>query len=250
MMKNLTTLLLFGLIAKYSLSQSNHPRLFFGKYEGVEIRYYKAAGDTSTRVDRMNETWGKKKLTLDSNGTFLLEFPVPYPTTRIGLTRSTKGKWIRIRDTLVLNSHHPYNDFIKVKEKKISRNRVQVKLSYNHERVKYYPSLYTSINNQEEQMVDTRKRWTYFPLDTVKRIELRLYAGPTSTEREWVYKPINRNSNCFVISVTDNIEGNNFVLEDYRLLIVDSSLVQIGRVFNLKENCFKAKDFRASVELK
>ena len=93
-------------------------------------------------------------------------------------------------------------------------------------------------------MIDTRRRWTYFPLDTVKRIEIKLYAGPTSTEREWVYKARNRNSNYFVISVTDHIEGNNFVFEDYRLLIVDSSLVQIGRLFNLKENCFKPKDFR------
>jgi hypothetical protein len=32
---------------------------FLGKYEGIEIRYIKHVSDTSNRVDRINETWGK-----------------------------------------------------------------------------------------------------------------------------------------------------------------------------------------------
>jgi hypothetical protein len=243
-MKHLTILLLCGFLAKTSLSQSNHSGLFFGKYEGIEIRYYKHVGDTSTHVDRLNKTWGTKNLTLDSNGTFLLEFPVPWPTTRICPMRSTKGRWVKINDTLVLNSYHPYSDFIKVTEKKVKRNRIQVKLNYTYDGEIYYPALGISINNQTSLTIDTRRPWTYFPFDTVKIIEIELYAGPTSTDREWVYKTVNRNSNYFVITLTDNVEGNNFVVEDYKLLIVGSSLVQIDRVYNLKENCYKATNFR------
>lgn len=238
-MKHLTIFLLLGFIIKRSPGQSSDPELFFGKYKGVEIRYYKGTGDTSSRVDRMNDTWGRKLLTLDSNGTFLLEFPVPYPTTRIGLTRSTKGKWTRIQDTLILNSHHPNSDFIKVKEKRVRRNHIQIKLTYTAEGVKYYPGLFTVINNQEEQLIKTRRSWTYFPKETVEKMEFRLYAGPTSTEREWFYKTVNKKSNHFRISVIDNIEGNNFAVENYKLLIRGAALVQIDRVFNLRENCFK-----------
>lgn len=243
-MKHLAIFILCGFISKYSLSQSNHSGLLFGKYEGIEIRYLKHFEDTSTRVDRMNKIWGKKDLTLDSNGTFLLEFPVPYPTTIIGLRRSTRGRWIRIKDTLVLNSYHHYSDFIKVTERKVRRNRIQVKLKYTAEGKIYYPVLDISINNQTSLPIDTKRPWTYFHLDTVKIIEIEKYAGPTSTDREWVYKTVNRNSNYFVITLTDNIEGNNFVVEDYKLLIVDSSLVQIDQVFKLKENCFKTTNFR------
>lgn len=244
-MKHLIVFLLCGFIVKYSLCQSNHSGLLFGKYKGIEIRYIKHVSDTSGKVDRMNETWGKKDLSLDSNGTFLLEFPVPYPTTMIGLTRSTKGNWVRINDTLILNSYYPYRDFMRVKERKTGRKHIQNKLGYTDEGKKYYPGLEVSINDQVSQMIDTRRKsWTYFPSDTVKKIEIKQYAGPTSTMREWVYRPINKSSNSFVISVTDNVNGNNFVVENYKLLIVGSSLVQIVRVFNLKENCFKATNFR------
>jgi hypothetical protein len=81
LMKYLTILLFCGVLTKNSLCQSNRSALNFGKYEGIELIYFKHASDTSRKVDRMNETWGKKTLTIDSNGTFLLEFPVPYPTT-------------------------------------------------------------------------------------------------------------------------------------------------------------------------
>jgi hypothetical protein len=140
-MKYLTVILFFALIAKYSWCQSHPPQLFFGEYEGIEIRYYQAASDTSNRAERMNETWGKKKLTLDSNGSFMLEFKVPYPTTRIGLTRTTKGKWVRKGDTLILNSHFVYTDFMKVKEKKRRLDSVQIKLKYTSDGIKYYPGL-------------------------------------------------------------------------------------------------------------
>jgi hypothetical protein len=248
-MKQLITLLLCGFLAKSSLSQSNQSWQVFGKYEGIEIKYLKHVSDTSAKVDRMNETWGKKTLTLDRNGTFLLEFRVPYPTTVIGLKRATRGRWVRIKDTVVLNSYHPYSDFIKVEEKKVNRKRIRVKLEYTYDGEIYYPALDISINNQTSQTINTRrKKWAYFSLNTVKIIEIEKYAGPTSTDREWVYRPVNSNSNSFIISVTDNVEGNNFVVEDYKLLIVGSSLVQIDQVFRLRENLFKATNERQAFE--
>lgn len=246
MFKHLTILLTVSVcIVKHGAAQPGHHAPVFGRYEGIEIRYLQAAGDTSSKADRMNERWGKKKLTLDSSGTFLLEFPVPYPTTRIGLTRSTKGKWSCKGDTLILNSYHPYSDFIRVKERRVDRDSLRIKLKkYTYGRARYYPSLEMIINNREPLMIDTKNRWTYLPPDMVKTIRLALYAGPTSTEREWLYTVVNRNSNSFAISVKDNIEGNNFVVEDYKLLIAGSSLLQIDRVFRLDENCFKLKDPR------
>src|SRR5687768_9987454 len=63
LMKQLITLLLCGFLAKSSPSQSNKLWQVFGKYEGIEIKYLKHVSDTSAKVDRMNETWGKKTLT-------------------------------------------------------------------------------------------------------------------------------------------------------------------------------------------
>jgi hypothetical protein len=244
-MKYLTILLLFGVLPKISLGQSDHSGLHMGKYEGTDLIYFKHSSDTSSKVDRMNETWGKKTLTLNSNGTFLLEFPVPHPTTAVGLKRLAEGRWVRINDTLILNSHHPYTDFITVKERKVNGKRIKVKLNYTHKGKNYHPPLSVRINNQQEKMIDTkRKHWTYFPIDTVKTLLVEYWVGPTSTYREWVYKPINRNSNSFVISVTDSGDDVNFVVEDYKLLIVDSSLAQINQVFRLRENSFKATNFR------
>lgn len=244
-MKHLSILLLFGILAKNSFSQSYHSEFHFGTYEGIEIIYLKHASDTSSKVDRMNELWGKKTLTIDSNGTFQLEFPVPNPTTVGGLKRLAKGRWSRINDTLVLSSFRPYSDFIKVKERKANGKRIKVKLKYTNEGEEYYPPLSVRINNQQEQMIDTkRKQWTHFPMDTVKTLLVELWVGPTSTYREWVYKPINTNSNSFEINVTDSGDGTNFILENYKLLIVGSSLMQIEKVFWLRENCFKATNFR------
>lgn len=232
-------------ITKLSLSQSNQSGVHFGAYEGIEIIYLKHVSDTSSKVDRMNELWGKKTLTLDSNGTFRLEFPVPNPTTVGGLKRLAKGRWVKIEDTLLLNSIHSYSDLIKVKEGKANGKRIRVKLNYTHEGEEYYPPLSVRINNQREKMVDTkRNQWTHFPMDTVKALLVELWVGPTSTYREWVYKPINRNSNSFEIGVTDSGDETNFVLENYKLLIVGSSLTQIDKVFWLRENCFKATNFR------
>jgi len=84
------------------LSQSNNSKLFFGKYEGIEPVFYKIAGDTSTRIDSINNTWGKKTLTLNSNGSFSLEFPDRWPRASIVQTRSVKGYWVRVKDTLIL----------------------------------------------------------------------------------------------------------------------------------------------------
>jgi hypothetical protein len=244
-MKHLTILLFCGVLMKSSFSQSSHSGMHFGKYEGVEIKYLKHVSDTSSKVDRMNETWGKKTLTIDSNGTFLLEFPVPHPTTTVEPNRLTKGRWLMIKDTLVLNSHHLYSDFIKVDERKVKGKRIRVKLNYTYEGEKYYPPLSVSINSQEEQMIDTkRKQWIYFPLDTVKKLLIEHWVSPTSANREWVYRPLNKNSNSFVITVTDSGDRNNFVVEDYKLLIVGSSLIQIDQVFRLRENLFKATNFR------
>ncbi|RZL10767.1 MAG: hypothetical protein EOO89_20820 [Pedobacter sp.] len=230
---------------KNSFSQSTHSGLQFGKYEGVEIKYLKHASDTSSKVDRMNERWGKKTLTIDSNGTFLLEFPVPYPTTTVEPNRLTTGRWFMRKDTLVLNSFHPYSDFIKVDERKVKDKRIRVKLSYAYKGEKYYPPLSVRINSQDEKMIDTKgKQWTYFPSDTVKKITIEHWVSPTSTNREWVYRPLNGNSNSFAITVTDTGERDNFVVEDYKLLIVGSSLMQIDQVFRLRENCFKATNFR------
>lgn len=244
-MKHSIVLLLCGLFTKTCLSQSNISGLHFGKYEGIELIYFKQVSDTSARVDRMNETWGKKTLTIDSNGTFLLEFPVPHPTTAVDLKRAAKGRWFRVNDTLVLNSYHPYSNFIKVEERKINSKRIQVKLKYIFEGKEYHPPLSVRVNNKEEKMVDTeRKRWTHFPLDTVDRLLIEYWVGPTSTYREWVYRPSNRNSNSFIITAIDNGDADNFVFENYKLLIVGSSLMQVDKVFYLRENCFKATNFR------
>lgn len=230
---------------KNSLSQSNHSGLQFGKYEGIEIKYLKHASDTSGKVDRMNERWGKKTLTIESNGTFLLEFPVPYPTTTVEPNRLTTGRWIKIKDTLILNSFHPYSDFIKVNETKVKDKRTRVKVSYTYKGKKYYPPLSVRINSQDEQMIDTKgKQWAYFPLDTIKKITIEHWVSPTSTNREWLYRPLNSNSNSFEITVTDTGERNNFVVEDYKLLIVGSSLVQVDQLFRLRENLFTATNFR------
>lgn len=245
LMKHLTLLLFCGILAKNSLSQSNHSELHIGPYEAIEIIYFKHATDTSGKVDRMNEIWGKKILTLDSNGAFLLEFPVPHPTSAVGLTRLAQGHWSRKDDTLVLNSYHPHSNFIKVKERKVGGKRIKVKLNYTNEGEVYYPPLSVRINNQQEQMIDTKRRqWTYFPTDTVKTLLVELWVGPTSTYREWVYKPVNSNSNSFEISVTDCRDKANFIVENYKLLIVGSSLMQIDKVFWLRENCFKAINYR------
>lgn len=256
-MKHLTILLLCSLITNRASSQSHHAALFLGKYEGIESRYYKGVDDTSKKVNRidkawgpitpdsnMNKRWGTKQLTLDSNGTFLLEFPVPYPTSRICPPRSSRGRWLRIKDTLILNSYYSYSDFMKIRERKVNRNRIEIKLKYIVDGKSYYPNLEISINNHAGQMSDTRHPWTHLPLDTVRILEIKKYAGPNSTEREWVCKPAKRNSNYFVITLIDNIEGNNFVVEDYKLLISDSSLVQIDQLFNLSENRFKAASLR------
>ena len=193
----------------------------------------------------MNETWGKKTLTLDSSGTFLLEFPVPYPTTVIGLKRSAAGRWKRINDTLILDSYQPYSAFIKVKEKKVDHKHIQVKLNYTYGGKKYYPGLSIRINNQEEQMINTREsKWIYLHVDTVRTILIEHWAGPTSTDREWVYRPKSTESNSFTITVSDSDATTNFIVENYKLLIMDSSLMQIDQVFRLSGNGFKFKNFR------
>lgn len=97
-MKQSSIIFIFGLIFKFSFSQSNQPKLFLGNYEGLELRYLKSSGDTSDRVDRMNKTWGTKKLTLDSNGTFTMRFLIPWPSTITG-ERITKGNWVLKSDT-------------------------------------------------------------------------------------------------------------------------------------------------------
>jgi hypothetical protein len=235
-MKQLTILLLCGFIVKSSISQSNNSGLFFGKYKGLETVFYKLEGDTSTHIDDLNDTWGKKTLTLNSDGSFLLEFPDRWPRASMVQTKATQGNWTRIKDTLVLNSHYAYSDFIKVKEYKTDSNHIQVKLTY--EGKKYYPDLSVSINNKA---IDTRSNpWTYFPLDTVKNIEINRYNAPS--DHKWVYRTANKNNNCFVVSLIDNVKGNNFVVEEYRLLIVGSSLIQIDEVFKLEGNCFKHLD--------
>ena len=80
---------------------------------------------------------------------------------------------------------------------------------------------------------------TQFPLDTVNAIEIKHYVGPNSTDNEWFYKPLNCKSNFFEIWLTNVIKGNNFVLENYRLIIRESSLIQIDKVFYLLGNCYK-----------
>ncbi|MEO6252806.1 MAG: hypothetical protein ABIO79_05850 [Ferruginibacter sp.] len=237
-MKHAFIFLICGFIFKFTLSQCTQPKLFFGNYEGVELRYFKLSTDTSDFVDRLNKTWGTKKLTLDSNGTFTMKFPIPWPSTIIG-DRLTKGNWVKKNDTLILNSYYLYKDFMKVKERITNRNHIQVKLKYEGVK-RYYPSLSLSVNDQTKMTND--KPWTYFPLDTVKIIEID--SDYKVNNHKWRYKTINKKSNYFIISLCQNIEDNNFVLEDYKLLIIGLSLIQIDKEFELVDNRFEAKNFR------
>ena len=82
------------------------------------MRYFKSSADTSKEIDAKNKIWGTKKLLLDSNGTFTIAFPVPWPTTIIGLERFASGTWIKHNDTIILNSYYLHSDFMKVKESK------------------------------------------------------------------------------------------------------------------------------------
>ena len=114
-----------------------------------------------------------------------------------------------------------------------------MQLTYK-DKEKYYPNLSVTINNK---VLDTRSNpWTYFELDTVGTIQIDRRNAPR--DHTWIYKTVNRNSNCFVISLTDDIQGNNFVLEEYRLLISGQKLLQIDKIFELEENYYKAKNFR------
>jgi hypothetical protein len=236
-MKHVSIILIFGFVFKFSLSQPNQTKLFFGNYEGLELRYFKLSTDTSDHVERLNKTWGTKKLTLDSNGTFIMRFPIPWPSTLTG-ERLTKGNWVVKNDTLILNSHYLYKDFMKVKERITNRNYIQVKLKYKGVK-RYYPSLSLSINEQSKMTNDTP--WTYFPLDVAKIIEVdRDYKV---NDHKWKYKVDNKKSNHFVISLEQEIEENNFVLENYKLIILGSSLVQIDKEFNFVDNSLKAINF-------
>lgn len=240
-MKQIAAFAVFFFIAKLSLCQPGNSRLIFGKYEGIQIKYLAHVSDTSGKADRMNKTWGTKTLVLDSSGTFSLTFPVPYPTTRIYPNRFTTGKWERVGDTLILNTHYAYKDFIKAREKRTGDTMIRVSVRYTDQE-KIYPDMDVIINKKTEA---TRgKQWVRFPLDTVSIIKIGRYAGPTSWEQEWLYRTKNSNSNYFKISVKRAIEGNNFVLEDYKLLITDSSLVQVKQAFELNVRKYKLADSR------
>jgi hypothetical protein len=240
-MKHLLFFILWGLFTNFSFCQSNKSSLIFGKYEGIEMRYYKKEGEYLLEDDRKNKTFGTKTLTIDSNGSFKLEFPVPYPTTGIGLKRFASGNWTILNDTLILNGYYRNEDFIKVKERKRRINQIQIKIDYENEGKKYTPYLEISINKKN---LGIKRPWTYFPLDTLKTILIEHYAGPTSTDSEWTYNVKNKKSNHFRIWLTDEIEGNNFIVENYKLLIRDSSLIQIDKIFNLKENIYRSTNLR------
>ena len=45
-----------------------------------------------------------------------------------------------------------------------------------------------------------------------------------------------------MISLTGDIEGNNFVLEECKLLISGQTLLQVDEVFKLDENSYKIKN--------
>jgi hypothetical protein len=232
-MKHTFIILFCGLISEFCYGQS---RLFFGKYEGIELRYFKASADTSNEIGSKNKIWGTKKLILDSNGTFTIEFPVPWPTTIIGLKRFASGTWVKHNDTLILNSYYLHSDFMKVKESKKNIKQLQLRVNYESEGKEYFPYLEITIN---KKTLGIKRPLTEFPLDTVNAIEIKHYVGPNSTDNEWFYKPLNCKSNFFEIWLTDEIKGNNFVLKNYRLLIQETSLIQIDKVFYLLGNCYK-----------
>jgi hypothetical protein len=240
-MKQITITLICSFIFKISFSQINQTKLFFGNYEGIELRYIKSSTDKYNSVDTKNKLWGTKKLTLDSNGTFKIQFPVPWPTTIIGLERFSSGIWTKRNDTLFLNSYYGHKDFMKVKESETTANETQLKVNYESGGKEYFPYLEITIN---DKTLGIKRPLTKFPLDTVNAIKIKHFVGPNSTDNEWYYKPIKSKSNFFEIWLTNNINGNNFVIENYKLLIRESSLIQIDNVFNLKENCYKSTNFR------
>ena len=240
-MKQLSILMFFGFLTQSSFAQSKGLSLNFGKYEGVEMRYYVKEGDYIVADDRKNRTWGTKTLIIDSNGTFKLEFPVPHPTSGIGLKRFASGNWTIVNDKLILNGYYRKEDFIKVKERKRKISQMQVQIDYENEGKKYTPYLEISIN---KKTVGIKRPWTYFPLDTLNTILIEHYAGPTSTDSEWTYSVRNKKSNYFKIWLTNEIKGNNFIVENYKLLIRDSSLVQIDKIFKLRENTYNLTNLR------
>jgi hypothetical protein len=232
----LTLILICSIISEKSLCQINNPTQIFGKYEATEILFYAMAGDTSYEVDKKNEAYGYKSLILDSNGTFKLEFPLQGFTSIIGGNRFTSGTWKLQNDTLSLRSYYLHKDFMRVIEKKRNHNQIKLKIHYESNGKLYYPYLEININNKT---LGIKRPHTYFPPDTVNEIKIYHYVGVTTTDNEWFYKTKNKNSNYYKIALIENIKGNNYVVENYRFLLIDSKLEQIDRIFNLKDNSFK-----------
>lgn len=238
-MKTSITFLLYLFMVKIAFAQPAGTRLIFGKYKGVQVKFYTHVSDTTDRVEHMNKACCTKILILDSSGNFSLEFQVPGPTTRIYPKRYTRGKWARVGDTLILNTLYSYSDFIKVKERKTAGDHIQVSVTYQVKK-RYYPDVDVIINDVEKATAG--KTWVYFPLDTVEVIKIGRYAGPTSWEREWLYRTKNSNANYFKISVKSEIKGNDFVMENYKLLIKDASLIQLKEAFGIDVKKFDLVD--------
>ncbi len=173
-MKQMTITLICSFIFKISFSQLNQTKLFFGDYESIEVRYIKSVTDKSNEVDIKNKLWGTKKLTLDSNGTFKIQFPVPWPTTIIGLERFSSGTWTRRNDTLFLNSYYGHKDLMKVKESETTANETQLKVNYESGGKEYFPYLEITIN---KKTLGIKRPLTKFPLNTVDAIKIKHFVG-------------------------------------------------------------------------
>jgi hypothetical protein len=241
-MQILLIITLIFLVATNSNAQLLKSKIIIGKYEGVERRYYNVVGDTGDFAEKQSRYCCKKTLILDSNGTFYFDFSDYWPRQSQVTMRITNGNWEINNDTLILNSKYQYKNFIRVKEshiKNLESGIAKIQIRYKKSK-KYFPNLDIEIGDYK--IKTENKPW--ISIQSRELRELKIFRRNSVSDREWFYRIKNINSNYLKIRLIAEIERNNFVLENYKLLIKDKDLIQIEKKeFDLINNKYTLSNF-------
>ena len=204
------------------------------------------------------------KFTFNSDGTFELIYPDV--SIRPNKTQGffSYGTYEIIDDTLVLNSHYQYSDFITVEESKkdfCNNNILGIEVKYseyhynptyiiderNVQKNRKLDTSFQRFNKINIEFVDSNFEYDqeYYSVSDSKPsffrntnpLQLKLSRFHPSI-RHWVYKIKDSSSNYLQCILKSDINGQNLVLENERFLILDTLLIHLNESF-LKIDTFK-----------
>jgi hypothetical protein len=190
------------------------------------------------------EQYGKKKLTLFNNGHYYFEYTGGcYAFSANQQQRSCKGQYKVTGDTLFLTSTYRQSDFYTVFEKVIDTIPTgKIMIITNLSIMKPQPGTsFTWFNLQlnDTSMGDFKINDTiYCKSNEVKKFFFR---SCSPQEMEWSYIPQNTKTNCFNVTLSRDINGENIFMNQEKFLIRKKRLVLLSgsKYLNVKDGLYK-----------